>query len=152
MKVRYHGITDEVTECQHCGRRGLKKTIMLFILDADGNADEMTYFGTACAAKALRTTSTKVTNEAMAAQSKRDRERRSRIDFLQGSLAGGVEALRSNWWNWTTPKPFAKEVRDYVEIDGVRYGPGVDYASFKDFCVARTAQWKQELEGLLASR
>lgn len=40
------GITDERTECECCGRDGLKKTVAL---DKDG---VVVYFGTECAAKA----------------------------------------------------------------------------------------------------
>lgn len=46
------GTTDEVTECQHCGRTDLKGTIRLGELDADGNVEGVTYFGAVCGAKA----------------------------------------------------------------------------------------------------
>nr|WP_024126162.1 hypothetical protein [Streptomyces sp. FR1]AHE38780.1 Hypothetical protein pFRL3_3c [Streptomyces sp. FR1] len=63
------GITDEATTCDCCGRRGLKRVVVLMPLDADGNEDvEVTYYGTTCAAKALRRTTTWVANQARAAQ------------------------------------------------------------------------------------
>lgn len=44
------GITDDVTQCEHCGRRGLKRTVAMVPLDADGNEDgDAAYFGTGCA-------------------------------------------------------------------------------------------------------
>ncbi len=52
--VRVLGITDERTECECCGRKGLKRTVALDRADAEGNlTGDVTYFGTDCAAKAL---------------------------------------------------------------------------------------------------
>jgi hypothetical protein len=53
MKVRYIGATDECVECQKCGKADLKATVILGILDADGNIEEVTYYGSTCAARAL---------------------------------------------------------------------------------------------------
>lgn len=52
-KFRYIGITDECVECQKCGKPGLKSTVILAILDADGNPEDATYYGSSCAARAL---------------------------------------------------------------------------------------------------
>lgn len=50
---RVKGTTDEVTTCELCGKVELKGTVVLAVLDADGNeGDGVCYFGTACAAKA----------------------------------------------------------------------------------------------------
>lgn len=50
---RVKGTTDDVTDCELCGKAELKGTVMLVPLDADGNDDgEVCYFGTSCAAKA----------------------------------------------------------------------------------------------------
>lgn len=47
------GTTDEVTDCDLCGKPELKGTVVLVPLDVDGNEDgELSYFGTSCAAKA----------------------------------------------------------------------------------------------------
>jgi len=50
---RYIGITDECIVCEHCGKAGLKSTVVLACLDADGNPEDVTYYGSTCAAKAL---------------------------------------------------------------------------------------------------
>lgn len=50
---RFIGITDECTQCQHCGKGKLRSTVVLAILDADGNEEATTYYGSSCAAKAL---------------------------------------------------------------------------------------------------
>jgi hypothetical protein len=48
------GTTGDVTSCDCCHRRGLRRTVALLPLDADGMEDgEVTYYGTGCAAKAL---------------------------------------------------------------------------------------------------
>jgi hypothetical protein len=52
-KFRYLGVTDECVECQRCGKVDLKATIVLAVLDTDGNEEEITYFGSTCAARAL---------------------------------------------------------------------------------------------------
>jgi hypothetical protein len=49
---RVKGTTDEVTECELCGRQELKGTVMLAPLDEDGNEEEIVYFGSSCGAKA----------------------------------------------------------------------------------------------------
>lgn len=50
---RYIGTTDECIECQQCGKADLRSTVVLAILDADGNVEDHTYFGSTCAARAL---------------------------------------------------------------------------------------------------
>lgn len=50
---RVKGTTDDVTDCELCGKVELKGTVVLVPLDAEGNEDgEVCYFGTSCAAKA----------------------------------------------------------------------------------------------------
>ncbi|MFE9976238.1 hypothetical protein ACFYRD_37410 [Streptomyces hirsutus] len=70
------GIVDDFDECGCCGRRGLKRTVALMPLDADGNedgtAEDVVYYGTSCAATALGRTQGKVTDTARAAQAERD--------------------------------------------------------------------------------
>lgn len=50
---RYIGITDECVECQKCGKTQLRSTVVLAVLDADGNTEDVTYYGSSCAARAL---------------------------------------------------------------------------------------------------
>ncbi|MGW5248400.1 hypothetical protein ACWEQN_32025 [Streptomyces sp. NPDC004129] len=70
------GIVDDYDTCDCCGRRGLKRTVALMPLDADGNedgtAEDVVYYGTSCAAIALSWTQGKVTDTARAAQAERD--------------------------------------------------------------------------------
>ncbi len=48
------GVDDEVVVCEKCGKSDLKCTVVLGVLDADGNIDHEVRFGRDCAAKALR--------------------------------------------------------------------------------------------------
>lgn len=46
------GTTDERTDCECCGRTDLKRTVIMRVLDADGNQIDQRFFGTTCAARA----------------------------------------------------------------------------------------------------
>lgn len=50
---RYIGITDEVVNCAKCDKPNLKSTVVLALLDADGNVEDVTHYGSTCAARAL---------------------------------------------------------------------------------------------------
>lgn len=52
-KFRFIGVTDECIVCEKCGKPGLKSTVILAFLDADGNDEGVTYYGSSCAARAL---------------------------------------------------------------------------------------------------
>lgn len=75
-KWRIKGIVDDYDTCGCCGRRGLKRTVAMMPLDADGNedgtAEDVVYYGTSCAADALSWTQSKVTDTARAAQAERN--------------------------------------------------------------------------------
>lgn len=43
------GVSDEITTCERCGKKNLKRTVVL-----EGEAGGLTYMGTTCAAKALK--------------------------------------------------------------------------------------------------
>ncbi|NUT90915.1 MAG: hypothetical protein HOY78_02680 [Saccharothrix sp.] len=52
-RFRWIGITDECVECQKCGKTELRSTVVLAMLDEDGNTEDYTYYGSTCAARAL---------------------------------------------------------------------------------------------------
>jgi hypothetical protein len=86
-RYRYIGVTDDCVECQRCGKADLKSTIVLAILDAEGNDSEVTYYGSSCAARALGRTgrgqAAKILTEAQAAQ----RQLAQRVAFARELLA-----------------------------------------------------------------
>lgn len=67
MKFTIQGITDEVDTCDCCGRTKLKRTVALL----NENGSEV-FFGTECAAQALKLPATDVRKAARSAQAARD--------------------------------------------------------------------------------
>lgn len=69
---RVLGTTDDVTRCDLCGRQELRGTIVLAVLDADGNPEGELYAGSTCGAKAAgrtgRNAPVKLRDEADAAR------------------------------------------------------------------------------------
>lgn len=63
---RYLGVTDERNECECCGKVNLKRTVVIHVCDEDH--ERIAYYGTSCAAYALRTKRDKVIKRALAAQ------------------------------------------------------------------------------------
>jgi hypothetical protein len=53
VRFRYIGTTDDVVTCEKCNKPNLRNTVVLMILDEDGNDTEVTYYGSTCAARAL---------------------------------------------------------------------------------------------------
>ncbi|MEU7039800.1 hypothetical protein AB0A77_01920 [Streptomyces varsoviensis] len=73
------GTTDDVTDCELCGRTELKGTVVLASLDADGNEDgSISYFGTHCASKAAGWTVQEVNERVRQAARKAKSEDRER--------------------------------------------------------------------------
>lgn len=50
---RFLGTTNDRDTCDCCGRTGLKRTVVLGVLDADGTVTAERYLGTVCAARAF---------------------------------------------------------------------------------------------------
>ncbi|MBL0778059.1 hypothetical protein G6541_12280 [Streptomyces albidoflavus] len=74
------GTTGDVTSCDCCNRRGLRRTVALQPLDQDGAADgEVTYYGTGCAATALGRSSYSVRRAARAADLQAAMEARAEL-------------------------------------------------------------------------
>lgn len=92
---RVAGTTDEVTNCELCGRDELKGTVVLEPLDADGNGEGVyCYFGSSCAAKAAGWTQREVTRRVkVAKEEERERERREQ----EAERAAEREFL-ANWY------------------------------------------------------
>lgn len=76
---RVRGTTDDVTVCGQCGKVDLKGTVMLDVLDADGNTEDVIYVGSVCAAKMVNNGKTrgKVTGARIKAQAEAADQRRA---------------------------------------------------------------------------
>jgi hypothetical protein len=88
-KYQVKGTTDDVTQCMNCGRPDLRATVMLGVLDADGNVEDVVYYGTDCAARVTGRKQAAIKREAQAA----DHEHAQRVEWAQGIIAvyGPVE-------------------------------------------------------------
>lgn len=51
LTYRILGTTDDITNCDQCGRDDLNSTVILGYLDADGNVEGVRYVGSDCGAK-----------------------------------------------------------------------------------------------------
>jgi hypothetical protein len=95
------GTTDDVTECEHCGRTDLKGTIRLGVLDADGNVEGETYFGAVCGARAAGWTTKDIRKQATAANranaeaERVERERLASVEYARvRALDGTAECYK----------------------------------------------------------
>lgn len=95
------GTTDDVTECDLCGRVELKGTVVLLPVDADGGADgEAMYFGTSCAARAAGWTVREVTAGVKAVKAEeraRQEAERARKDAADRERTADRNAAIANW-------------------------------------------------------
>ncbi|MFI8890522.1 hypothetical protein [Streptomyces paradoxus] len=94
---RVGGTTDEITQCELCGRPELKGTVQMIELDADGNDFEDHYFGTACAAKAAGWTQKDVKAKARLA----NKAKREAADEARRKIEAEESARRNRakeWW------------------------------------------------------
>jgi hypothetical protein len=83
MKVfRVGGTTDQITECELCGKPELKGTVQMIELDADGNAVADHYYGSTCAAKATGWTQKKVKDEVKRVTAKKVADEEKRLFTL----------------------------------------------------------------------
>lgn len=131
---RVRGTTDDVTTCQQCGKPELKGTVILDILDADGNTEDVTYAGSTCAAKMAgsKTTGAKIRQEAQAADCRRAeavRYARERLGWWE-PIEGDRKAIREQYFtanpasrgHVNAPERVAeilREVREIIATDGL---------------------------------
>lgn len=98
---RVLGTTNDVTECELCGRAELKGTVVMMPLDADGNDEgDPGYFGTACAARMAGWTVREV-NAGVKAAAREERERavqeRARKDAADRERTAERNAAIASW-------------------------------------------------------
>ena len=66
FRYRAAGFTEDITECDICGKVDLKGTVRLVIVDADGNEDGEVYAGVVCAARRSGRKAAEIRTEAAA--------------------------------------------------------------------------------------
>lgn len=70
-RYRVMGTTDDCTTCDRCGKPHLKNTIILGLLDADGNIEDVVYYGSTCARRALGVQKSRLDRAVIAARNER---------------------------------------------------------------------------------
>jgi hypothetical protein len=102
QRFKIIGIDPDIDTCDCCGRSGLKRTIILGCLDADGNVLHAVYYGTHCASTAMRFQGSGKRLETIAEQAQRDKEtaERNQIHHVSDNGLPGfvwvVESIGSN--------------------------------------------------------
>lgn len=87
------GTTDDVTQCELCGKAELKGTVVLEFIDADGNGTgEVVYYGASCGARAAGWKTTDVRR--MAAQADREAAAKKRAEEEAARAAQDAEENR----------------------------------------------------------
>lgn len=114
---RILGTTDEVTTCEHCGRVDLKGTIILGVLDEDGNIVDRTYFGAVCGARAAGWTVKDFRAAARDADKARREEERAAREAEKRRRWSEIEALRG-----TADCPSGPTICRKTRPDCVRHG------------------------------
>ena len=81
------GTTDEVDACECCGRQNLKMTVMLVA----AGSESVVYFGTECAAKAMRLTAKDVKGLIVTARDEAGRRRAAAQKEAQDAYFGWLK-------------------------------------------------------------
>lgn len=90
---RVRGTTDTETTCGVCGREELKGTVVLSVLDVDGNDAGEIYAGTGCAATLTGQTTRAVRADVKTA----DRERYAQLDRLHREHHNAQRSASDQW-------------------------------------------------------
>jgi hypothetical protein len=129
-RYRILGTTDECVECERCGRTELRSTVILDVLDAYGNVEDTTYFGSSCAARALgitaRGASRKVLDSATAAHRKvieAAKDARDRLAHYELPAEGVVTTGQI----YTAARKFAYNHRNAVWAGTTTWDDWVEY-------------------------
>lgn len=103
-RYTYLGTSDEVTTCDCCGKSDLKKTVAI----SDDERGETLYFGTTCAARALKVQVADVRKGTAAADRAKEEAKRAAQDALRHAeharwtahlvaKTGGISDFRGGW-------------------------------------------------------
>lgn len=125
---RVLGTTDEVTECEYCGRAELKGTVVLDLLDEDGASEGVVYYGSGCAATAGKRTVKDIRDSAKVADTAaREAKRAEMQERSRAFIAGRDEWIKANIGADALDHPrrygynsTVKIVQAYIEATGNR--------------------------------
>ena len=109
MIYAIHGTTDEVTVCACCGKKNLRNTVVLEVVEGV-NAGDVMHFGSHCAARALGQSKSKA--ELIVIQAKRRAKVQPIVDFIKSNIHRGIETIKNE------AKSLAKQNRIDVTVSG----------------------------------
>ena len=93
MIYAIHGTTDEVTVCACCGKKNLRNTVVLEVVEGV-NAGDIMHFGSHCAARALGQSKSKA--ELIVIQAKRRAKVQPIVDFVKENINRGIDAIKDD--------------------------------------------------------
>lgn len=109
FRFRAMGFTEDITDCDICGRVDLKGTVRMLVVDDDNNEDSEIHAGVVCAARKSGRKASEIRNEAKAADAAvyaawnnyRDDRNRVEFDLADAVLARhGVARSLETWDVW----------------------------------------------------
>lgn len=108
-KFAIHGTTDEITVCACCGKKNLRNTVVLEVIEGD-NAGDLLHFGSHCAARAMG----KAKNRAdiILDQAKRIQSLSPVVAIVKLHISRGIEIARDE------ARAFAKANKLDILING----------------------------------
>lgn len=130
------GITEDITTCDCCGRQDLMRTVCISILDADGNHEAFTHYGTGCAASWVSvhygTSKVAFTREVRKAQG----DACQTFRYLASKLEAPIQTARGRFNSFKQGA--------FAEFDGV--SASATDAGFFQFAAVQVAAWAQQLK------
>lgn len=86
-----HGTTDEVTTCACCGKKNLRNTVVLEVVEGD-NAGDLLHFGSMCAARAMGQKMSRA--DVVLAHAKRAQKIQPVVSFIKSNIHRGIDAIK----------------------------------------------------------
>ncbi len=108
------GITDEVTTCDCCGKKSLKDTVALEVMEGD-NAGDIRFFGSHCAARAMGQPKGKAEQIVLTAK------RRARMEPVVQFVAAKLQEVG----DYAKVRDMAQEFVKSMKIDATVWGGNI---------------------------
>ena len=88
-----HGVTDEVTVCDCCGKRNLNTTVILEVVEGE-KAGELLHFGSHCAARAMGMRKSHA--DLIVIRAKSRAKMQVIVNAVKAAITNGIEAARDS--------------------------------------------------------
>jgi len=123
MKLNPIAITNDVTQCEHCGKNNLKSTVVM--RDDEGNIE---YWGSDCASRAMGRSAASIVGTARAAMNQIAADNahlQAQIDSINAIDRGMInlelrERLHGGWLTLKLDQPMSPEARREIYVKWMR--------------------------------